>query len=97
MLLLLGRGMADREKPITIRGENKTILSIFVSENKVAFTVSRRTEAGFERIDRYTIPVDYILYKIFERSWRRFTSICEIVERLETETERVEDIPETGR
>jgi hypothetical protein len=89
--------MAEREKerPVTIRGENRTILSIFISENKVTLTVSRKTETGFERVDRYVIPTDYLLYKIFERSRNSFGGICEIVERLE-ETERVEEYPNIG-
>jgi hypothetical protein len=85
----------EREKPITIRGENKTILSIFISENKVTLTVSRKTESGFERVDRYTIPVDYVLYKIFEKSWKSFSGICEIVEKLETE--KIEEFPESDQ
>jgi hypothetical protein len=84
--------MSDKsDKPITIRGE-KTILSIFISESKITITVSRKAESGFERVDRYTIPTDYILYKIFEKSWKSFSGICEIVEKLETE--RVEEFPE---
>jgi hypothetical protein len=85
----------EREKPITIRGENRTILSIFISEIKITLTVSRKTETGFERVDRYVIPVDYLLFKIFERSRGSFGSICEIVERLE-ETERPEELPNIG-
>jgi hypothetical protein len=83
------------DKPITIRGENKTILSLFISENKVTLTVSRKTESGFERVDRYTIPTDYILYKIFEKAWRNFSGICEIVEKLETE--KIEEYPESDQ
>jgi hypothetical protein len=79
------------EKPVTIRGE-KTILSIFIGENKLTLVVSRRTESGFERVDRYVIPIDYFLFKVFERSRSSFSSICEIVERLE-ETERPEELP----
>jgi hypothetical protein len=79
------------EKPVTIKGE-RTILSIFISESKVTLVVSRRTEAGFERVDRYVIPVDYLLFKIFERNKYSFKGICEIVEKIE-ESERVEELP----
>jgi len=81
----------EREKPITIRGE-RTILSIFIGENKVTLTVSRKTESGFERVDRYSIPADYLLFKLFEKNHTSFRGICEIVERLE-ETERPEEYP----
>jgi hypothetical protein len=73
----------DREKPITIRGENKTILSIFIGEGKITLTVSRRGESGFERIDRYVIPADYLLFKLFEKNRGSFSSICEIIEKIE--------------
>jgi hypothetical protein len=79
------------EKPITIRGE-KSILSIFIGENKITFTVSRKTEGGFERIDRFVIPLDYLLFKVFEKNRGIFGGICEIVERLE-ETEKPEELP----
>jgi methyl coenzyme M reductase subunit D len=81
----------EREKPITIKGE-RTILSIFIGENKITLTVSRRTETGFERVDRFIIPVDYLLFKIFEKNRSSFSGICEIFERLE-ETERPEELP----
>ncbi len=73
----------EKEKPITIRGENRTILSIFIGEGKVALTVSRKGEGGFERIDRYVIPTDYLLFKIFEKDRRAFSNICEIIEKIE--------------
>jgi hypothetical protein len=82
----------EKEKPVIIRGENRTILSIFVSENKVTFVVSRKVESGFERVDRYVIPADYLLFKLFEKNRSAFSSICEIVERLE-ETERFDEFP----
>jgi methyl coenzyme M reductase subunit D len=72
----------EKEKPITIRGE-KTILSIFIGENKVTLTVSRKTESGFERIDRYIIPADYLLFKLFEKNRGAFSGICEIIEKIE--------------
>jgi methyl coenzyme M reductase subunit D len=79
----------EREKPITIKGE-RTILSIFIGENKITLTVSRRTETGFERVDRFIIPVDYLLFKIFEKNRSSFSGICEIIEKIE---ERFEELP----
>jgi hypothetical protein len=73
----------EKEKPITIRGENKTILSIFIGEGKITLTVSRKGEGGFDRIDRYVIPTDYLLFKLFEKSRGVFGGICEIIEKIE--------------
>jgi hypothetical protein len=73
----------EKEKPITIRGENKTILSIFIGEGKITLTVSRKGESGFDRIDRYVIPTDYLLFKLFEKNRRVFGGICEIIEKIE--------------
>jgi hypothetical protein len=73
----------EKEKPITIRGENKTILSIFIGEGKITLTVSRKGESGFDRIDRYVIPADYLLFKLFEKNRGVFGGICEIIEKIE--------------
>jgi hypothetical protein len=74
------------EKPITIRGE-KTILSIFVSENKLTFNVSKRTESGFERIDRYTIPISWLMAELFRRNKNIFADWCEILNAVEENSE----------
>jgi hypothetical protein len=72
-----------KERPLTVRGENKTILSIFVSENKLTFSVSRRTEDGFERIDRYVIPVSWLLAELFRRNKDAFGDWCEFLSAVE--------------
>ncbi|MCI4408537.1 MAG: hypothetical protein JHC26_05555, partial [Thermofilum sp.] len=74
------------EKPITIRGE-KTILSIFVSENKITFSVSKRTENGFEKIDRYTIPVSWLMSELFRKNTKIFADWCEILNAIEENSE----------
>jgi hypothetical protein len=74
------------EKPITIRGE-KTILSIFVSENKLTFNVSKRTESGFERVDRYTIPLSWLMAELFRRNKNVFADWCEILNAVEENSE----------
>jgi hypothetical protein len=74
------------EKPITIRGE-KTILSIFVSENKITFNVSKRTENGFEKIDRYTIPTNWLMAELFRRNKNVFADWCEILNAVEDTNE----------
>jgi hypothetical protein len=73
----------EKERPITVRGENKTILSIFVSENRLTFSVSRRTENGFERIDRYVIPISWLLAEIFRRNKSAFSDWCEVLSSME--------------
>ena len=75
--------MNEKEKPIVIKGENKTALSIFIGEREVTLTVLRKTESEFERIDRYIIPVSYLLLKIFEKNRGMFSDLCEIVEKIE--------------
>jgi hypothetical protein len=74
------------EKPIVIRGE-KTTLSIFVSENKLTFNVSKRTESGFERIDRYTIPVSWLMSELFRKNKKIFADWCEIINAIEENSE----------
>jgi hypothetical protein len=83
---------SEKEKPVTIRGENKTILSIFISSNKLTLTVSRKGETGFERIDRYVIPLDYLLFKIFEKNIDALSTVCELAEKVE----RKEIVEEAG-
>ena len=74
------------EKPIVIRGE-KTTLSIFVSENKLTFSVSKRTESGFERVDRYTIPISWLMAELFRRNKNVFADWCEILSSIEENSE----------
>jgi hypothetical protein len=69
------------EKPITIKGES-TILTIFIRENRITLNISRRTQTGFERIDRFVIPTDYLIYKLFEKRLDLFSVICELVDKL---------------
>jgi|YelNatPaOPRAMG01_1025707.scaffolds.fasta_scaffold22065_3 hypothetical protein len=70
------------EKPITIKGES-TILTIFIRENRITLNISRRTQTGgFERIDRFVIPTDYLIYKLFEKRLDLFGMICELVDKL---------------
>jgi methyl coenzyme M reductase subunit D len=72
----------EKEKPITIRGE-KTILSIFIGEGKITLSVSRKGQDGFEKIDRYIIPTDYLLFRISEKDRRVFGRICEIIDKID--------------
>jgi DNA-binding NtrC family response regulator len=74
---------AKVERPITIRGENRTILSIFVSESKLTLSVSKRAESGFERIDRYTIPMNWLLAELFRRNKGAFSDWCEVLSAIE--------------
>ena len=73
----------EKERPITVRGENKTILSIFVSENKLTFSVSRKADSGFERVDRYMIPISWLLAEIFRRNKGAFSDWCEVLGAIE--------------
>jgi hypothetical protein len=73
----------EKERPITVRGENKTILSIFVSETKLTFSVSRKTESGFERVDRFVIPISWLLAEIFRRNKSAFSDWCEVLGAIE--------------
>jgi hypothetical protein len=77
-----GKELGRAEKPITIRGES-TFLSIFVSENRLTFSVSRRTENGFERIDRYVIPISWLLAELLRRSKGAFADWCEFFSKIE--------------
>jgi len=37
----------------------------------------------FERIDRYIIPLDYLLFKIFEKNIDALSTVCELAEKVE--------------
>jgi len=82
--------MSEKQKPIlTIRGR-ETFLSIWLSGNNMKLSVSRRTENGFEKIDSYAIPLDYLLFKALEKSREVLKHYCEFVGALEEVEEREE-------
>lgn len=75
--------MSERQKPlVTVRGRD-TYLSIWVSGNNVKISVSRKGQGGFERIDSYLIPLDYLLFKVIEASKDIVARYCEFVSALE--------------
>lgn len=70
------------EKPsVVVRGKD-TVLSVWISENSVRFSVSRKNEGRFERVDSYSIPLDYLLFKIMEKNPSMIKRYCEFVESL---------------
>jgi hypothetical protein len=58
-----------------------------VSENKLTFNVSKRTESGFERVDRYTIPLSWLMAELFRRNKNVFADWCEILNAVEENSE----------
>jgi len=84
----------EKRKPdLVIRGNNKTILSIWISERGIRLSVSRRGEqGGFEKIDSYSIPLDYLLYKLVSSEELRplMKRHCSFVEALVEEEEEKE-------
>lgn len=74
--------MKEKEKPvIKVRGES-TILTVFAGGDNLAFSVIKRTEGGFERVDRYYIPVEYLLLKLLEKKKDALLKMCKIAETL---------------
>jgi len=84
----------EKRKPdLVIRGNNKTILSIWISERGIRLSVSKRGEqGGFEKIDSYSIPLDYLLYKLVSSEELRplMKRHCSFVEALVEEEEERE-------
>jgi len=80
---------AEKRKPdFTMRGK-ESILSVWIGERSVKLSVSKRTEQGFQKIDSFSIPMDYLLFKIFSNVSVRaiFKNYCEFLEQLEEEGE----------
>jgi len=76
-------GEKSEKKPLlTIRGK-ETYLSVWVSGNSVKMSVSKRGDQGFVRVDSYMIPLDYMLFKIFESSKDVLKRYCEFVASVE--------------
>jgi len=74
--------MGERKPDINMRGGNNTFLSIWIGSN-VKIVISRKSGDGFERIDSYTIPLDYLILRIFDRSRDVLKRFCEFVDALE--------------
>lgn len=82
--------MSGKTKPISIRGNN-TWLNIWVGEQYTTIKVSRKGEKGFETIDTYRIPTEFLVYKLLESGASSVLRACEIAEKLV----EVEGEPET--
>jgi len=82
----------EKKKPnLTLRGENKTLLSIWVSGSDLKIRVSRRSDKGsFEKIDTYVLPLEILINRVLLDSeaidiTRRY---CKFAEVLESEEEQ---------
>jgi len=81
----------EKKKPnLTLRGENKTLLSIWVSGNDLKIRVSRRSEKGFEKIDTYVLPLETLINRVLLDSeaidiTRRYCKFAEVIESEEGE------------
>lgn len=75
--------VSEKKPDITVKGKD-TYLSLWIG-SRVRISISRRTNNGFERIDSYTIPLDYLLFKSLERSRDVLKRYCEFVLDLEEE------------
>jgi len=77
----------ERQKPnLVVRGK-ETTLSIWITEKTMKLSVSKKTDSGFERIDSYTIPMDYILFKILESMPSQLAKVCEFAKVIEEKGE----------
>jgi len=77
----------EKRKPdFTMRGR-ETVLSVWIGERGLRLSVSKKTEQGFQRIDSFSIPLDYLLFKIFSNVSGRsmLRNYCEFLEQLEEE------------
>jgi len=78
----------EKRKPdIVLRGK-ESILSVWVGERNIRLSISKKSQQGFERIDSFSIPVDYLLFKIFSNVRAIFKNYCEFLEQLEEEEEK---------
>jgi len=78
----------EKRKPdFTMKGK-ESILSVWIGERGIRLSISKRTEQGFQKIDSFSIPLDYLLFKIFGSAKSLFKNYCEFLEQLEVEEER---------
>jgi len=75
----------EKVKPdITVKG-NQSVLTMWISEDKLRVSISKRSDQGFERLDSYSIPLDYLMFKVFEKNRRMIKRFSELVETIEEE------------
>lgn len=58
----------ERGKPDLITRHGDTVMSIWITENKIRLSVSRKKEGGFEKVGVFVIPVDYMVFKILMKN-----------------------------
>lgn len=75
-------GERKSEKPdIIVRGRD-TYLSVWIS-SIVKISITRKSSDGYERVDSYAIPLDYLVFKILDKSRDVLKRYCEFVDALQ--------------
>lgn len=73
-----------KAKPdIVIKGKD-CYLSIWLGDN-VRITVTKKTQNGFERIDSFMMPLEYLLFKVLEKKRDVLKKFAVFVESVEEE------------
>jgi len=87
----------SRKPDISIKGNNNSILSIWISRKGLKLSVSRRVGNTFEKVDTYNIPLEFILAKAMfkEEMHDSLKDFCINLERIvfgeEVEEEEVKE------
>ena len=70
---------------LSIPGEYQ--LTVWANRNTVRFVVNRRTENGWERVAKWVVPLDYLLFKIAIEVEGGLDVIKQVISRIKDEEE----------
>lgn len=77
--------MSEKRGPdVTLKAQGY-YLSIWLDGNNARFRVTAKEGDGFKHVATFSMPVDYLLYKLLERQRGHVVRLCELVEALSEE------------
>jgi len=77
---------AEKRSPLlSIPGEYQ--LTVWANRNNVRIVVNRRTENGWERVAKWVVPLDYLLFKIAIEVEGGLDVIKQVISRIKDEEE----------
>jgi len=81
-----GQNEAEKRSPLlSIPGEYQ--LTVWANRNNVRIVVNRRTENGWERVAKWVVPLDYLLFKIAIEVEGGLDVIKQVISRIKDEEE----------
>jgi len=81
-----GQNEPEKRNPLlSIPGEYQ--LTVWANRNNVRIVVNRRTENGWERVAKWDVPLDYLLFKIAIEVEGGLDVIKQVISRIKDEEE----------